>query len=423
MRVSEVFAHNSYPEYTYVERETGDLESDLENALRMRGAIVSISGPSKSGKSMLVKRVAKQSHITQIAEVTGSNINSVDELWSEALNNIGTPSATEKHSTDRESSGKTVKGGVDVGVTAGADSYSAEESEDTDVTIDHRRGLSKLIEEVDTDKFVLLIDDFHYIDNDVQPDIAEAIKGAAERGISVCVALVGYRSENLEKVNDDLTGRVRSIELNYWDDEDLREIAETGFEVLNVEFSESFIDTLVREAAGSPLLMQLLCYSACIKNDVISPKDDLEEISVTAQEEKDIFREAIQWGGYSDVVERIYQGAVTRGEDRVQYELGEEGQGDYYECCLRAIADNPPKFAFSHRELYNRVKALCSGKHPKINQIAMFCEKMRDLTEDERPDSSLVDWDEEEEMLNISEPGLLFNIRWAIRLGIHGEET
>ncbi|MUV61839.1 ATP-binding protein [Halobacterium sp. CBA1126] len=181
MRVSEVFAHNSYPEYTYVERETGDLETSLENALRMRGAIVSISGPSKSGKSMLVKRVAKQSHITQIAEVTGSNIESVDDLWEEALNNIGAPSATEEHSTEREESGRTVKGGVDVGFSAGADSHSLEGQENTDVSIDQRRGLSRLIEVVDTDNFILLIDDFHYIDQSIQPDIAEAIKGAAER--------------------------------------------------------------------------------------------------------------------------------------------------------------------------------------------------------------------------------------------------
>ncbi|MUV61840.1 hypothetical protein [Halobacterium sp. CBA1126] len=203
----------------------------------------------------------------------------------------------------------------------------------------------------------------------------------------------------------------------------MRKIAETGFSVLQVNFPDSFIDRLVQEAAGSPLLMQLLCYSACIQNDIVEPRDEMEEIQITEQDKRDVFREAIQWGGYSDVVERIYQGAVTRGEDRVQYVLQTGGEGDYYECCLRAIADNPPKFAFSHRELYNRVKDICSGKHPKINQIAMFCEKMRDLTEDERPDTSLVDWDEDEEMLNISEPGLLFNIRWAIRLGIHGEET
>jgi hypothetical protein len=417
MHVSDIFTHNSYPQYTYVERERKGLETDLENALRIPGGIISLSGPSKSGKSMLVKRVAKQSHISQMAVVNGSNIKSIDDLWEGALNNLGAPSTIEQHSSDTETSGKTLKGGVNAGISAGADKHSSSSETNTGVEIDNRNGLNRLLETVNSDEFVLLIDDFHYIDTEVQPDIAEAIKGAAERGLSVCVALVGYRSENLEKVNDDLTGRVRSISLDYWEYEELREIATVGFDVLNVEFPDSLIDTLVKEAAGSPLLMQLLCYSACLQKDIHEPQDSTVKVEIDTQDRDEIFREAIHWGGYSDVVEAISEGATTRGGGRKMYELTDGSEGDYYECCLRAIAANPPEFSFDRNKLYERVKDECASSHPQSNQVSTFCEQMEKLTEKERPDTSLLTWDEKENTLHISEPGLLFNIRWAIRLG------
>ncbi|WP_192918474.1 ATP-binding protein [Salinigranum salinum] len=418
MHVSDIFPHNSYPEYTYVKREKRDLEENLEDALRMSGSIVSISGPSKSGKSMLVKRVAKNSHIEQIAIVNGSEIESTGDLWRQALDNLGTPTTTERHSSETDESGNTITGGISTVVSAGADKHSRSAETDTDVKVDSRRGLSKLIEVVDKDKFVLLIDDFHYIKSDVQSDIAEAIKAAAERGISICVALVSYRSENLEKVNDDLAGRVYNIKLDYWHEHELREIAELGFTVLNVEFSESLIETLVRESAGSPLLMQLLCYSTCLHNDVREPQDEHRVIEMEEGDRDGIFEEAIKWGGYSDVVSAINDGATTRGEGRKLYPLKTGSEGDYYECCLRAIAANPPEFSFTRNELYNRVKHECAGTHPQSNQVSLFCEQMDKITKEERPDSRLVDWDEDEDTLHISEPGLLFNIRWSVRLGI-----
>lgn len=424
MHVSDVFTHNSYPEHTYVERERRDLESSLEDALRVPGGIVSLSGPSKSGKPMLVRRVARRSHIKQMAEIKGSNINSVGDLWRESLNNLSTPSTTEYHSTDVQKSGRTIKGGgnvgvsggVSAGVSAGADQTSTSSDSETNVRIDDRRGLNKLIESVERDKFVLLIDDFHYIDTDIQSDIAEAIKGAAEKRISVCVALVGYRSENLEKVNDDLSGRVRSISLSYWHEQELREIASLGFSILNVEFPDTLIDTLVREAAGSPQLMQLLCYSTCLQSGIREPQDEKCNIDIDEGDRNEIFKEAIEWGGYSDVVQSLNEGATTRGEGRNTYDLSDGGKGDYYECCLRAIAANPPEFSFERDELYDRVKMQCRNDHPQSNQVSLFCEQMEKLTNEERPSSSLVKWDEEEETLHISEPGLLFNIRWYIRL-------
>jgi len=425
MHISDIFPHNSYPEHTYVKRKNRDLEADLEDVLRMPGSIASISGPSKSGKTMLVKRVAKNSHIEQIAEVSGTQIESASDLWREALDNIGTATSTESHSSDTEESGHTYSGKISNPVNIGGDKHKRSAETETNVRVDSRRGLSKLLEVVDTDKFVLLIDDFHYINEDAQSDVAEAIKAGSEKGLSICVALVSYRSENLEKVNDDLSGRVYSIELDYWHDAELREIADRGLEVLNIDFPDSLLDIIVREAAGSPLLMQLLCYSSCRYFDIRQPQDEHRVVNFGEEDRDGIFREAIRWGGYSEVVEQIYQGATTRGGGRKMYNLKTGTKGDYYECCLRAIAANPPEFSFDRNKLYNRVKHECADEHPQSNQVTLFCEQMEKIVKEERPQSRgdnsgipLVDWDEGEDNLHISEPGLLFNIRWFLRLGL-----
>ena len=63
MDPTDVFVHRGYPEETYVEREEStkgkeSFEDQLYSSLR-KGFHVKISGPSKSGKTQLVIRVAK----------------------------------------------------------------------------------------------------------------------------------------------------------------------------------------------------------------------------------------------------------------------------------------------------------------------------------------------------------------------------
>ena len=53
---TDVFTPNDFPEHTYVRREGEDLEQRLERALATPKVVVSISGPSKSGKTVLDRK-------------------------------------------------------------------------------------------------------------------------------------------------------------------------------------------------------------------------------------------------------------------------------------------------------------------------------------------------------------------------------
>ncbi len=56
--VYDVFTPSSVPTVTYVERQGLDLEAELRAALKTPGTIASLlSGPSKSGKTVLINTV------------------------------------------------------------------------------------------------------------------------------------------------------------------------------------------------------------------------------------------------------------------------------------------------------------------------------------------------------------------------------
>jgi predicted AAA+ superfamily ATPase len=54
---TDVFTPSAFPKRTYVRREEDRLERRLRDALETPGEVISVSGPSKSGKTVLVERV------------------------------------------------------------------------------------------------------------------------------------------------------------------------------------------------------------------------------------------------------------------------------------------------------------------------------------------------------------------------------
>lgn len=54
---TDVFTPNEFPEHTYIERPKEELERKLKNALATPNVVVSIAGPSKSGKTVLTKKL------------------------------------------------------------------------------------------------------------------------------------------------------------------------------------------------------------------------------------------------------------------------------------------------------------------------------------------------------------------------------
>jgi hypothetical protein len=107
----DVFTPNDFPRYTYVNRATNPpLEHQLQQALTTPKEVISISGPSKSGKTVLIEQVVG---LENLIPVSGSEIDSVTSLWDRVLDWMGEPTS------DTATSAKASTGGVSSQVGGG----------------------------------------------------------------------------------------------------------------------------------------------------------------------------------------------------------------------------------------------------------------------------------------------------------------
>ena len=182
MDASDVFRPDALPDHTYVERTPENRptnEEFLSHQLTREGVIMSIAGPSKTGKSKLVEHVANSNDYL-IIKVFGNKVSSIDEIWSEALDSLGEPVEREKHESDTQEEGIVAKikgrtGFVDSEVSGESRNTKTEGESETHT----RTGLLQLIDSVDTEKTIFVIEDFHNVGKDIKNQIGPALKEAS----------------------------------------------------------------------------------------------------------------------------------------------------------------------------------------------------------------------------------------------------
>ena len=230
---TSVFTPTDIPTFTYVERKGRNYESDLRRAFNIPKMIVSVSGPSKSGKTTLIRKVVTQDNLIHIY---GANIKAPDHLWTNVLAWMGGPIETTETSGSKSGGTISVSGGGEVGIplvakghgtAQGAANHESSSSVSKKIAISL---LDQIVQEIGNSDFVIFIDDFHYIERSVREEIGKQIKAAAELGVRICTASVPHRSDDVVRSNTELRGRVTAIDMAYWSVEELEEIAYRGLE-------------------------------------------------------------------------------------------------------------------------------------------------------------------------------------------------
>ena len=123
MHISEVFTPGDTPDITYVERGRGEKEDELKLQINKSSFSVSVTGPSKTGKSALIDKVTKENknRIEDVIEINGKEINSENDFWTGVLDGLNRPA--EKSSTVTNSDTGEISGSV--GVNLGGFNASA----------------------------------------------------------------------------------------------------------------------------------------------------------------------------------------------------------------------------------------------------------------------------------------------------------
>jgi len=255
---SDVFGLNEMENtLSYVKRP--QLEAEFHDALRDKGApVIVIYGSSKQGKSSLRRSVLSDDKCTM---VSGANGMTPEGLYREVLNKAN---AHGKSETEHRSKAELEAMLEMPAVFAWANPFkakaggTAEKKRITgEVEVDYSNPESvcrKYMEAAGTRPIV--IDNFHYFDVAAQRKLATALRVFGGKGVKM-VVLGTWRAQNhLEKVNSDLLGRITSVNVEPWKDEELRTVLETGEKALNIKFDKPLKARLLKLSDGNVGLLQ-----------------------------------------------------------------------------------------------------------------------------------------------------------------------
>lgn len=413
---TEVFVPSDFPVLTYVERGEQRLERLMRDALSTPRSPISVSGPSKSGKTALVKKTVGENNLIHIF---GSQIGSVNDLWRAILGWMDSPISRSQIAASSNSSTPEGSVGGKFGIPGVAEinlgfksASSNQQSRSTTVTTG-REGLSQVQREISNSDYVVFLDDFHYIPRDIQELIGQQIKSASEVGIRFCIASVPHRADDVVRSNHELRGRTINIDSEYWSIKDIESIGRIGFNYLGMKVSNSVISRLAHEACTSPQIMQSLCLDLCFSLGIYDTRDPSEDIEVS----DDVFGETLlktsTRTSFSSLIKQMHAGPRTRGTERKEFNFSDGSVGDVYRASLLAISANPPSMEFIYSDILARIASFCIEEKPSGGSVTESLKQISNFADISFPKQRIVEWDPDAASgtFAVIDPYFLFYIR------------
>lgn len=419
MKAEEVFTPNDYPTHTYVERGDKELEDKLRQALTVPKMVVSLSGPSKSGKTVLVERVIGKERIIL---VSGAEIEKADQVWDRVLDELEHPTQTTEGVGKAQSNATTGEGGATggiPGVLQGTSKISNKDETSYSKTASRqfgRAGLSDVVKAVAGTPTVILLDDFHYIERSKQNTVAKQIKAAAERNVRICVASVPHRKDDVVRGNPELRGRTLAIDTSFWTIPELMKIGTLGFEKLNAEVAPSAVERFAKEACGSPQLMQSLCLQACRELGLAEWLPSRRRTEIAEQVIRRTLSAVSAAADYSSLIDTMHEGPKIRGVERKEFSFTDGSKGDVYRCVLLALSQDPPEMSVRYDDLMDRVKSVCVGVAPSGSSVTEACKQIAKSALRQHADQRIVEFDDQKDTISIVDPYWLFYLRSSPQL-------
>lgn len=395
---TDIFKPASFPEHTYVSRKSPDLPFSYEERLRIAlntpGYLTSIVGPSKIGKTVLCEKVIG---FENTKFLTGSDFSNEEDIWIPIAKKVGL-SLENEHTEHRQ-------------------------IEDTESNLSELRSISKrgkfltgkdkVIEFFKENNFVLILDDFHYAPPSVQLKIAYQLKEAIRKDFKAIIISLPHRADDAIRKNPDLSGRLNLINIEPWDPKELKNIALTGFEKLNVKVSDEIITEIAQESLHSPQLMQDICLRFAYVYDLDNEKP--KNIITDSSKLKDAFLVTTVNLQYQEVLKKLEQGPPTRGQKRKSYNLGNGKKVDVYGIFFLAIALDPPQISIRIEELKDRYDNLLKNHNtslPDKNKIRSTVQHLQAII-DESNETIYQVFEWKDNKVYILEPLFLFFLRWG----------
>lgn len=412
VRAGEVFVAGGQPTVTYNPREQLALERRVREYLSERLKILSVSGPTKSGKTVLIRRV-----VVDRIWIPGGDIHTLEGFWQAVADELGvyTDEQVTSETSSTTGSSSSVAGGarpLGIGVSGKRDSMSADESRTSTSAARSRPVRLVAKDELLRSRPTIVIDDFHYIDSEVQAAIVRGLKDLVFEGVGVILASVPHRSYDAVRVETEMTGRVDQLQIPFWSDDELLTIPSEGFAALNVlDPDAALAKRLVKEAFSTPFLMQDFCLQLVKHNGV--EETSTEPVTLAAPDPWDRFFRDRAAAGSKAAFDVLSKGPPRT--DRKPRILRSGDTTDIYGAVLAAIADTGPLTELTYVELRRALGKVLRDDIPQQHEVTRVLEEMSKIARNKLEGEPVVDYDTELRKLHISDPYFAYYLRWAIR--------
>jgi hypothetical protein len=407
-QLREVFAPGGMPSVTYVGRDHLKLEDKIKRALARGFSFNVITGPTKSGKSVLCHKVLDGE---KLVTMEGGQVSEPDDFWNQLSHRLRIAAGGTETEKETESVSVGAEAGWNLGgllrLKAKADIGSGRDNSKQYVTELKVACIDALL----NSDAVLLIDDFHYLDTLTQKQIIQSLKAPVMQGLKVFMLAVPHRAFDPMTVENEVEGRFKHIPIPTWEMEDLEEIARLGFPALNVLCPSQFISQMATQASRNPLLMQEICAELCLENSILCTEAELKKIDGSGLAAA--YKEIAESKGFPKF-DKLRKGPQARKLRKPRL-LTDASEEDIYSVIMRALSNTGPKATTSYDDLRTQIRALIhvDGKMPQKNEITSALNHMTSIAKKDIVGEPALEWVKEKNEIVITDPFLIFFMRHA----------
>lgn len=409
--IADVFRTVGQPTITYVQRASGVLEKDLRNALNERGQLCLVTGPSKTGKTTLYREVLQKRGEEPLI-VQCDREKTCKSIWRSALEAVNFERVqTRNHgksvtgSAEIEASGKlgwkwlaSITGRVKGGVAGTASEGEVRERILADP------GPDLLIPILKNTNYVLVIEDFHYLDEVEKITLFQQWKRFVDNEVSVLVLGTTHRAVDIANSNRDLVGRITQIDVGHWGLPDLEKICEKGFAYLKAKITPEQIRLIANEAVGLPIVVQQTCLNIFTSKGFESVDQAKKSKFKTEEHSVDSSLHNVARQRYTQF-ESYYNTLISGPREKAR-------KYRTYELVLACFTLDPIKFSLKRSEIDHRLSRL-KLKSKEMPPAASLNSTLGALKKfQEKRGFDLLEWRPSEDILYIIEPAFLFYVRW-----------
>lgn len=418
MKTTEVFTPGTLPRHTYVSRD--EQEKELLRALGVSGYLVAVTGPSKSGKTVLCEHVLGDDRLIMLP---GGGIREESIFWERLRSKLAIPSSKSTTTSASKTSQITgeAKASLQVPLLASGEgklsgSHGDGRSVATTETYSGLDGLGLLYRLRDSNR-VLVVDDFQYIPDMVRRSLSEQFKEAARQDCKIILVSVDFRADAVVRSNPDLLGRVVGIPVPYWTPVQLHKIALQGFPLLKLTATESFLRELSYESLRSPQLMQAICLSVCQFLEVDETQPELRPLVQSDVDLAEIFRRTAMLSNCQSLVDVFIAQATPRHSSDPEYLLCSGKTVLLAEFILRGLAYGKERaLEKSYQKVLADMEYLRSGGKDLTRSVIPALDRYsKAQAQSGKANPVPIEWDRGRMMLHVTDPYFMFYMRWGKR--------